>query len=227
MLLRFLKMGFQLFFVLCFIGLFILAPINFHSNPPQFPQNATFFELEAILLPALTIDNINIRSSAESDILFILLAFVWINSLISFAFLFRFYRNFISLKLHYDEYALRRTKMSKVEMRTCFIVGIPRELRSEINLTVYLENLGVGKVESVVLVRNWTHLQEAVKKRAFYLEKLERLYTLSEKLNPNLSSTEVNVFSINHSDAEIVVREIESRFRNLDRPHHYSGFLSF
>jgi hypothetical protein len=218
-------MGYQLFFILSFIGLGVLAPINYHANPPQFPTNATYFEFEAILLPALTIDNI--KSKSESGyILFILLTFVWINSLIALTFLFNFYRNFISLKLHYDEYALMRTKMSKVEMRTCFIVGVPKELRSEINLTVYIENLGVGKVESVVLVRNWSQLQEAVQKRAFYLEQLERLYTLSEKMNPSGFATETNgVSPIHHSDAEIIVREVELRYRNIYRPFHYSGFL--
>ena len=224
--LRFLKMGYQLFALLSMIGLFILAPINFHSNPPTFPHGATYFEIESLLLPSLTIDNIN-SNTASGFILWILCAFVWLFSFIAYAFLTNFYRNFISLKLQSDEFTLRRTRLSKIEMRTCFIAGVPRSLRNEVNLSVYLENLGVGRVENVVLVRNWSQLQNAVQQRAHWLERLEKLYTLSQQIQSSaFYSPPVNeIFPSRHSDAEVIVRELESRFRNIRRPFHKNGFL--
>lgn len=225
MLLRFLKMGYQLFFILSLLGLFVLAPINYHSTPPTFPQGATYFEFEAILLPSLTIDNI--QNAGSGYVLWLLLVFVWIICFITFVFVLRFYRSFIELKLHYDEFALTRTRMSKVEMRTCFLIGVPRDLRSEVDLTVYIENLGVGKVENVVLVRNWSQLQTAVQQRGVYLEKLEKLYTLTERY-PFLNTPPVqDFFPVRVSDSEIIVQEIEKRFRNIPRPVHYTGFLGF
>lgn len=44
------------------------------------------------------------------------------------------------------------------------------------DLAAYFSNLGVGKVENVVLCRNWSKLQEAVIKRAEFLLKLETVY---------------------------------------------------
>lgn len=126
--------------------------------------------------------------SENFTLLRILLGLCYLISFITFGFLFRLYRKFLALKLQYDEYALMRTKLSKIEMRTVMIFGVPRDLRSEVNLSVYLENLGIGQVDSVVLCRNWSLLQTAVQKRALYLEKLENLYTLSEKTLPEARS---------------------------------------
>lgn len=226
MFLRFMKMGYRLFALLSFIGLFVLAPINFHSNPPTFPVGASYFEIEALLLPSLTIDNIK-TNSASGFILWILCGFVWLFSFIAYGFITNLYRNFISLKLQSDEYTLKRTKLSKVELRTCFIAGVPRSLRNEVSLSVYLENLGLGKVENVVLVRNWSQLQSAVQHRAYWLEKMEKLYTLSLQIRPpSFYGPPVDeLFPSHHSDAEVIVRELESRFRNIQRPFHKNGFL--
>lgn len=49
-------------------------------------------------------------------------------------------------------------------------------LRNELDLAAYFSNLGVGKVDNVVLCRNWSKLKKAVQKRAFYLMKLEETY---------------------------------------------------
>ncbi|KAJ3369054.1 hypothetical protein HDU91_000093 [Kappamyces sp. JEL0680] len=228
MLLRFFKLGYTLFFFLSIIGLGVLAPLNYHANPPTFKGNETYYEVESILLPALSIDNIPFGDTA---MLRIILVFCWIITFCAIGFLFSYYRGFISLKLQYDEYALKRTRMSKIEMRTVMVFGVPRDLRSEINLSVYFENLGIGKVENVVLCRNWSLLQDAVQKRGMYLEELEKLHVWACKMKLPTSPTTSgsDLFAIpQRFTADIILDSISSKFAALDpaqRPTHRTALF--
>lgn len=119
MLLRFLKLGFQLFSILTVLCMGILAPINYYSNPPAL-DSINGFELESIILPALSVDNV----PPQSSLLKVHLAFTWIISFIVIYCLIHYHRSFVNLKLQFEEYALRRTKMSKIEMRSVMVVSI-------------------------------------------------------------------------------------------------------
>ncbi|KAJ3271449.1 Nuclear cap-binding protein subunit 1 [Terramyces sp. JEL0728] len=139
-----------------------------------------------------------------------------------------FYRNYISLKLQYDEYALKRTKLSKIEMRSVIVFGIPKELRNEVNLSIFFNNLQVGKVENVVLCRNWSLLQQAVQKRLYYLEKLEKLCLKLDGL-PKLERSiaiPTATFRGQVTAVEVAVEEIMSRYNSIEpsyRPTHKPG----
>lgn len=218
--LRFLKLGYKLFFFLSLIGGLVLAPMNYLSNPPLF-TNQTYFEKESMILTALSIDNI----PSNSHLYKVLLFFCWLITFITFGFVLQYFRSFITLKLQYDEYALKRSRMSKIEMRSVMVFGIPRDLRSEIELTVYFENLGVGTVDSVVLCRNWSLLQKACHKRTFFLEKLEKLYVNAPAgSQPNPSNSDVFLGLQNSDAAELIVEEIRSKYNGLSkRPSHRQG----
>ncbi|KAJ3312309.1 hypothetical protein HDV04_003202 [Boothiomyces sp. JEL0838] len=162
----------------------------------------------------------------------IILGCTWVISFVAFGFLIVFYRGYLTLKLQYDEYALKRTKLSKIEMRSVMVFGIPKELRNEVNLSIFFNNLQVGKVENVVLCRNWSLLQQAVQKRLYYLEKLEKLCLQLEKL-PKLERAFVipEATSFNNpqtSAIDIAIEEILNRYNSIDpeyRPTHKTGFL--
>jgi hypothetical protein len=62
--------------------------------------------------------------------------------------------------------------------RTIRLSGIPPELRSEDKIKEFVEDLVLGKVESVTLCKNWKELDEAVIKRANILRKLEEAWTI-------------------------------------------------
>ncbi|KAJ3156813.1 hypothetical protein HDU86_003579 [Geranomyces michiganensis] len=170
-LLRFFKMGAQMFAVLSFFGLSMIAPVNYYANPPRY-HNSTGILYEDILIPALTVENVPRRSRS----LWVHLFFTWFFSFVAYAYLIAFYRGLVDLKTNYVEHVLRRTHMSKIEMRSIIVFGIPRELRHEVDLASYFEGLGIGNVENVVLCRKWSHLRKAVQKRALYLTKLEKTY---------------------------------------------------
>lgn len=62
--------------------------------------------------------------------------------------------------------------------RTIRLSGIPLNLRSEDKIKEFIEDLGIGKVESVTLCRNWKELDDKVLQRHTVLRKLEEAWTV-------------------------------------------------
>ncbi|OMH85991.1 hypothetical protein AX774_g455 [Zancudomyces culisetae] len=60
--------------------------------------------------------------------------------------------------------------------RTVLLKKIPNCYRNETKLFNYIESLGLGKVESITVNRNYERLQKLVKERKNVVEKLETLY---------------------------------------------------
>jgi calcium permeable stress-gated cation channel len=67
---------------------------------------------------------------------------------------------------------------SSITDRTIRLSGIPRHLRSEEKIKETIENLEIGKVESVTLCRNWEKLDQMMDKRLIVLRKLEEAWTV-------------------------------------------------
>lgn len=57
--------------------------------------------------------------------------------------------------------------------RTIRLSGIPEEMRDEERITSFIEGLGIGKVDSVMLCRNWRKLDDLMTERMACLRKLE------------------------------------------------------
>ena len=87
-----------------------------------------------------------------------------------------YYRGHVELKQEWVQYLLRRTQLKKIEYRSLIVFGVPRNLRHEIDLAAYFEGLGIGSVENVVICRTWGKLRNAVAKRFYFLQQLERIY---------------------------------------------------
>lgn len=62
--------------------------------------------------------------------------------------------------------------------RTIRLSGIPVDLRSEEKIKKFTEDLGIGKVESVTLCRNWKELDDKITRRQTILRKLEEAWTV-------------------------------------------------
>jgi hypothetical protein len=62
--------------------------------------------------------------------------------------------------------------------RTIRLSGIPASLRSEDKIRDFIENLGIGKVDSVTLCKNWKELDERFTARDGILRKLEEAWTV-------------------------------------------------
>jgi hypothetical protein len=67
---------------------------------------------------------------------------------------------------------------STVTDRTIRLSGIPPELREEGKIKEFIEDLQIGKVESVLLCKNWKELDEAMVHRMSVLRRLEEAWTV-------------------------------------------------
>ena len=67
---------------------------------------------------------------------------------------------------------------STVTDRTIRLSGIPEELRSEEMIKETIESLQIGKVESVLLCKDWREIDQLVAKRKGVLRKLEEAWTV-------------------------------------------------
>ncbi|KAI9008420.1 hypothetical protein BC832DRAFT_575403 [Gaertneriomyces semiglobifer] len=232
-LLRFFRSCRHFFLCLSVLGLLFIAPVNYYANPPS-PEayaNSTGILYEDIFVRALTVENV----PYQSKFLYVHLFFTWLFSFIAYAYLIQFYRGIVELKQEYIEQMLRRTQMSKIEMRSIIVFGIPRELRHEVDLASYFEGLGIGKVENVVICRKWTHLREAVSRREYYLTQLETVYAQAMRnaakrpVRLPVYSSEDSILSPLTLDTEDPsVFELMSRISALppsQRPKHRTGFL--
>jgi hypothetical protein len=83
---------------------------------------------------------------------------------------------------------------STVTDRTIRLSGIPPELRSEEKIKAFIEELGIGKVDSVMLCRDWGELDELMEKRMACLRRLEEAWTkhigYKRKRSPSLPTIE-------------------------------------
>ncbi|KAF1929622.1 DUF221-domain-containing protein [Didymella exigua CBS 183.55] len=62
--------------------------------------------------------------------------------------------------------------------RTIRLSGIPLDLRSEDKIKQFIEDLQIGRVESVTLCRNWKELDDKMIRRQTILRKLEEAWTV-------------------------------------------------
>ncbi|EGW31594.1 uncharacterized protein SPAPADRAFT_72374 [Spathaspora passalidarum NRRL Y-27907] len=60
--------------------------------------------------------------------------------------------------------------------RTVKVSGIPAFLRDEVTLTRHIEGLGIGEIDSVLIVREWQNLNKLCKLRNRVLRKLEQYW---------------------------------------------------
>ncbi|KAF2831957.1 DUF221-domain-containing protein [Ophiobolus disseminans] len=78
--------------------------------------------------------------------------------------------------------------------RTIRLSGIPADLRSEDKIKEFIEDLGIGKVDSVTLCKNWRKLDAKVVERQSTLRKLEEAWTVhlgSHRVGRNLETLPV------------------------------------
>ncbi|KAL6706884.1 hypothetical protein ACN47E_005027 [Coniothyrium glycines] len=78
--------------------------------------------------------------------------------------------------------------------RTIRLSGIPADLRTEDKIKQFIEDLEIGKVESVTLCKNWKDLDNKVRERHGVLRKLEEAWTVhlgSKRVERNLETLPV------------------------------------
>lgn len=109
---------------------------------------------------------------APTNVLWMYLVFVYVFTGLAFYLIITETRKIIRIRQEY------LGKKSTVTDRTIRLSGIPLELRSEEKIKETIEELEIGKVERVVLCRDWLELDDLIEKRAGILRKLEEAWTI-------------------------------------------------
>lgn len=152
-------MAAKLFGLCAFFGMVILYPISRMGGDLSKPSDPSDPETET-------------SPGYAPSFLWVYLFFTYFFCFATFYFTFLNYREYVRIR---REYLIRTAKT--LPARTILVTGIPPSLRSDRKLAEYFENLGIGVVDSVHLVRHVSRLLEYIKERAQYLRHLERAYT--------------------------------------------------
>lgn len=108
----------------------------------------------------------------ETDYLWMYPVFAYLFSIIAFYMLIAETRRIIEVR---QEYLGSQTTITD---RTIRLSGIPKSLQSEDSIRDFIEELDIGKVESVFLCRNWKELDDQMIHRSTILRKLEEAWTV-------------------------------------------------
>ena len=162
--------------------------------------------------------------------LWMYLAFAWFFTGVALYFLVEETKYIISTRQAY------LGTQNTVTDRTIRLSGVPTNLRSEEKLTAFVEQLGIGKVDNVMVCRNWERLDTLIEDRMNCLRKLEESYALYLGLSHLKGSDRRHRRNGPTSDREseaaalLTHREIEQHHNaspDRKRPQHtiWYGFL--
>ena len=168
-----------------FFSLVVLLPIHVHDtgnyglpNPANSTANSTTF-LRAYGVPSPTLEiarsgkgNKGTKDQPTDLMLWIYVIFVYVFSFLALYMIVTETKQVIRIRQDY------LGSQSTVTDRTIRLSGIPEELRSEEMIKEAIENLQIGKVESVLLCKDWKELDELVARRMSILRKLEEAWTV-------------------------------------------------
>ncbi|KAI1003084.1 Calcium permeable stress-gated cation channel 1 [Podosphaera aphanis] len=213
--LAFFKMSIKLFGTILLIAFIILAPINNHFD--WFPTlGSVVFPGSDEISQQINSNNLGVKYKSASieeykkddlpdpTYLWAYLFFTYVFTGLAIYFMISQTKLIIKVRQEY------LGKQSSVTNRTFKLSGIPPELRYNSKIKAFIESLQIGSVESVAVVRNWKQLDILMKKRAFFLRKLEKAwatYLERQKIYRNLPE-EIQT-SIPQIDPEVGSREID------------------
>ncbi|KAL8956214.1 MAG: hypothetical protein Q9183_006377, partial [Haloplaca sp. 2 TL-2023] len=169
-----------------FFALVIILPVNVHyldySFPPGGPLRALGYSSSTD--SSLTLDphrdswdDFAITGNESnalypSSLLWMDLVFTYFFTILAMYLLVTTTQKIIRVR---QEYLASQTTVTD---RTIRLSGIPLELRNEEKIKKTIENLEIGKVESVILCRDWKELDDMVAQRLVFLRKLEEAWTV-------------------------------------------------
>ncbi|KAL8713588.1 MAG: hypothetical protein Q9220_002450 [cf. Caloplaca sp. 1 TL-2023] len=184
--LSFFKMAIKFLAVTFFFALVIILPINVHYMNYSFPPGNTMATLDYSPIP----DTVFSSSSSDgfqgdpimstqgssksypSNLLWMYVVFTYLFTSLAMYLLVTTTRKIIRIR---QEYLGSQTTVTD---RTIRLSGIPPELRDETKIKETIENLEIGKVESVILCREWKELDDMMTQRMVFLRKLEEAWTV-------------------------------------------------
>lgn len=165
-------LAFVLFFCLT-----VIYPVhkNFDTSDelPNLPPNTTFLVTQSFRNTRAKGDGKSppLEELISTDYLWVYVVFVYLFSLAAMYLIVNETKRIIRVRQTY------LGTHSSITDRTIRLSGIPRHLRSDEKIKETIEELEIGKVESVMLCREWKELDELMKERTSVLRKLEEAWT--------------------------------------------------
>lgn len=179
--LDFFKMASQYLFITLFFALVVIKPVHdafpaketrdddekHHKNR----HNETYIFEEGGHHNKTT-PGYGLPFSWETDFLWMYIVFAYLFSGLAVYLLVTHTRKVISVRQEY------LGTQSTITDRTIRLSGIPNYLQDEAKIKDFVEELDIGKVETVVLCRDWNELDTAMRERMDILRRLELAYTI-------------------------------------------------
>lgn len=109
-------------------------------------------------------------------------------------------------------------KQNSITDRTIRLSGIPPELRTEKVLKQTVENLHIGKVEKIVICKEWKKLDSLIKQRSKVIKNLEFYWTNYMKVESNNNTNTNSNNNNNINDSSNRIRLSEASFYHDDIP---------
>ncbi len=169
-----------------FFALVVILPINVHYMQYSFPPGKALSVLDYspnlnVSFPTRSIHDLRPDApfvaqdgsrSDPSNILWMYVVFTYLFSALAMYLLVTTTQKIISIR---QEYLGSQTTITD---RTIRLSGIPLGLRDEAKIKETIEELEIGKVESVLLCRDWKELDDLMAQRLTILRKLEEAWTV-------------------------------------------------
>ncbi|KAL6716189.1 hypothetical protein ACLMJK_005755 [Lecanora helva] len=181
--LSFFRLATKYIAVVFFFSLVVLLPVHVHESgdygmPQPQPGNSTTSSMQVFRHSAQPSDLYQdqqavARSQQPTDpMLWVYLCFVYFFSGLLLYLIVTETKKIIRIRQDY------LGSQSTVTDRTIRLSGIPEKLRSEEMIKETIENLQIGKVESVLLCKDWEEIDNLMNKRMTMLRKLEEAWTV-------------------------------------------------
>ncbi|KAF2842690.1 DUF221-domain-containing protein, partial [Patellaria atrata CBS 101060] len=176
--LAFFKFAIKFLVITSFFALVVIKPVHDQypdEDPKHKPNRTEIANSPYPLRPRYAFaENLHAMGlpEYESDYLWMYLVFAYVFTGLIMYLIISETRKIIEIR---QEYLGTQTTLTD---RTIRLSGIPPELRSEDKIKQFVEELEIGRVESVALCRNWKELDDLVYLRMSTLRRLEEAWTV-------------------------------------------------
>lgn len=179
----FFKLAIKFLTVTLFFSLAVILPVHIHvgngflgndsgkGNKDNETENAFATSYWTPVAPQSQQHAMQDSTSSPPNYLWMYLGFVYLFSGVAVYLIVNQTRKIIRVRQDY------LGSQSTLTDRTIRLSGIPKQLRSEEMIKETVENLDIGKVDSVTLCRNWGELDDLISERKTVLRKLETAWT--------------------------------------------------
>ncbi|KAE9972897.1 hypothetical protein EG328_004705 [Venturia inaequalis] len=165
--LAFFKMAIKFLAIALVFALVVIKPVH-----DQFPDKHDKDKDKLANSPRFTIRGAPPQSFINADYLWMYVVFVYCFTFLVMYMITTESRRIIEVR---QEYLGSQTTITD---RTIRLSGIPNSMRSEEKIKEFIEELDIGKVEKVLLCKNWKKLDQTMVERMTVLRKLEEAWTV-------------------------------------------------